>query len=239
MRNPLSAIIHCCDGIIDNLTSTSIRSSRSIKVSEDAINDSLEAARTILHCCVHQKRIVDDILVLSKIESDLLSVAPVNVTINGTISGVLSMFQAEAKSLDIDLVYNVDESISALGVDQVLLDPSRLAQVIINLLTNAIKFTQGKERRYIELRLSATLDRPDRAASGVKYIPRKHVELDMSSADWGSGQDIFLHIAITDSGRGLTPSELDLLFRRFSQASPRTHVHYGGSGLGLYIAREL
>jgi len=45
--------------------------------------------------------------------------------------------------------------------------------------------------------------------------------------------------AVTDTGRGLTDSEKDILFRRFSQASPRTHVQYGGSGLGLYISREL
>lgn len=57
--------------------------------------------------------------------------------------------------------------------------------------------------------------------------------------DWGEGEEIFLEFAVQDTGRGLTPEEKKLLFQRFSQASPRTHVQYGGSGLGLFISREL
>ena len=57
--------------------------------------------------------------------------------------------------------------------------------------------------------------------------------------DWGDGEEIFLEFAVQDTGRGLTPEEKKLLFQRFSQASPRTHVQYGGSGLGLFISREL
>jgi CheY-like chemotaxis protein len=58
-------------------------------------------------------------------------------------------------------------------------------------------------------------------------------------SDWGNGAPIYLMFAVQDTGRGLTEGETDMLFRRFSQASPRTHVQYGGSGLGLYISREL
>lgn len=57
--------------------------------------------------------------------------------------------------------------------------------------------------------------------------------------DWGDGEEIFLEFAVQDTGRGLTPEEKKVLFQRFSQASPRTHVQYGGSGLGLFISREL
>jgi hypothetical protein len=57
--------------------------------------------------------------------------------------------------------------------------------------------------------------------------------------DWGNGEEIYLEFAVQDTGRGLTPEEKKLLFQRFSQASPRTHVQYGGSGLGLFISREL
>lgn len=57
--------------------------------------------------------------------------------------------------------------------------------------------------------------------------------------DWGNGEEIFLEFAVQDTGRGLSPEELKVLFQRFQQASPRTHVQYGGSGLGLFISREL
>ena len=57
--------------------------------------------------------------------------------------------------------------------------------------------------------------------------------------DWGEGEEIFLEFAVRDTGRGLTPEEKNVLFQRFKQASPRTHVTYGGSGLGLFISREL
>jgi len=76
----------------------------------------------------------------------------------------------------------------------------------------------------------------------VVYISQsKNVNRDdiTQQADWGNGAPIYLMFAVSDTGRGLTDSEKDILFRRFSQASPRTHVQYGGSGLGLYISREL
>lgn len=142
MRNPLSAIIHCCDGIISALSVTNGASADTYEVSQEAVANSLDAARTILHCSVHQKRIVDDILTLSKLDSDLLPVAPVNVEILRTVKDALSMFNAEVKSADISLLFEVDESFKRLGLDWVIVDPSRLTQVFINLITNAIKFTR-------------------------------------------------------------------------------------------------
>src|SRR5205814_2140177 len=53
------------------------------------------------------------------------------------------------------------------------------------------------------------------------------------------GEEVYVQFAVQDTGRGLTVDEKKLLFIRFSQASPRTHVQYGGSGLGLFISREL
>lgn len=241
MRNPLSAIIHCCDGIIDALgTHSSSTASSVVQISEEAIANSLEAARTILHCSIHQKRIVDDILVLSKLESDLLPVAPVTVRIQETVEEALSMFRAELKTAHIALKYEIHESFTRLMVDTVYVDPSRLAQVFINLMTNAIKFTQPQAKRSIAVRLAASLERPKTSTAGVKYVPRKAEAVDLTSdEEWGNGETLYLQFAVTDTGRGLAQSELNLLFQRFSQASPRTHVQYGGSGLGLYIAREL
>ena len=57
--------------------------------------------------------------------------------------------------------------------------------------------------------------------------------------DWGTGQIIYLRFKVEDTGCGLTAAEKKVLFERFSQASPRTHAQYGGSGLGLFISRQL
>lgn len=61
----------------------------------------------------------------------------------------------------------------------------------------------------------------------------------MASPEWGDGEVVYIHFAVQDTGKGLTEAEKKLLFQRFSQASPRTHITYGGSGLGLFISREL
>ena len=61
----------------------------------------------------------------------------------------------------------------------------------------------------------------------------------MLGHDWNEEGQIFLTFAVQDTGRGLSCEEKSRLFHRFSQANPRTHVEYGGSGLGLFISREL
>lgn len=120
-----------------------------------------------------------------------------------------------------------------------MLDPSRLLQVLINLTTNAIKFTQTEIKRKITITLGASLDRPT-ARNDVTYMPRTSTRSDMSlGPNWGTGETVFVYVEVEDTGRGLDKQETDLLFQRFRQASPRTHVQYGGSGLGLFISREL
>ena len=61
----------------------------------------------------------------------------------------------------------------------------------------------------------------------------------MDHAEWGSGRKVHLWITVQDTGCGLTVAEQGNLFTRFSQATPRTHVQYGGSGLGLFISKSL
>jgi CheY-like chemotaxis protein len=77
----------------------------------------------------------------------------------------------------------------------------------------------------------------------ISYIPTRALRDDLLSLSTppreGRRQQLYLHFAVQDTGRGLTDEEKKLLFKRFSQASPRTHVQYGGSGLGLFISREL
>jgi CheY-like chemotaxis protein len=60
-----------------------------------------------------------------------------------------------------------------------------------------------------------------------------------SSPEWGSGEEMYLAFSVKDSGIGLQPQEIRNIFERFKQANVKTHVKYGGSGLGLFISKEL
>lgn len=238
IRNPLSAIIQCADMISNSLTEFD-SGSKDLTIPREVVNSNVDAAQTIILCAQHQRRIIDDILTLSKLDSELLLITPVEIQPVSVIESALKIFDGELQKADVELRFKVEPSYSELAVDWVKLDPSRMLQVFINLVTNAIKFTQPEPKREIIVSLSASLDHPA-LKNGVEYLPRGLARKDLSSgSDWGSGQEVFLYIEVQDSGRGLTDHERNVLFQRFSQASPRTHVQYGGSGLGLFISREL
>ncbi|RAL68170.1 hypothetical protein DID88_008879 [Monilinia fructigena] len=221
MRNPLSAILQCSDEITSALT--------------------IDAAQTIALCAQHQKRIVDDILTLSKLDSALLVVAPVSTQPVSVARRAIKMFEGDMEKHDISIDFQIRDSYSDLGISWVRLDPSRLLQVLINLLTNAIKFTTGQPQRSILVSIGAAKERPAGDDTTVQYFPSRSgiADLTTDEVEWGTGENLYLKFAVQDTGRGLDEKEVSILFQRFSQASPRTHVQYGGSGLGLFISREL
>ncbi|KAH8883669.1 hypothetical protein GQ53DRAFT_752891 [Thozetella sp. PMI_491] len=239
MRNPLSAILQCADEITSTIERNQLGDAvQTVPGLQMLLDSCVEAANTISLCANHQKRIVDDILTLSKLDSKLLLVTPIDVQPVTVVQDVLRMFEAELNSQGIQCRFQIEPSYLDLAVDWVKLDPSRIRQVLINLMTNAMKFTQSQEARCITIGLGASRDVRD---LGFSYFPtaKKDSTDPTDEADWGDGEKINLHLAITDTGPGLDDDEKQILFRRFSQASPRTHVQYGGSGLGLFISRHL
>ncbi|KAH7319348.1 hypothetical protein BKA65DRAFT_529403 [Rhexocercosporidium sp. MPI-PUGE-AT-0058] len=243
MRNPLSAILQCSDEITSTLMEfkATNEAAKSPQKLLETLDNSIDAAQTIALCAQHQKRIVDDILTLSKLDSALLVVTPVAVQPVAVVQRALKMFEGELDTNDIAMEFRMEKSYMDLGIDWVKLDPSRLLQVLINLTTNAIKFTNGQDKRTIVVSVGASKERPGGEQSDVSYFPTrsKRKYLITEDPEWGTGDEIYLHFAVQDTGRGLDEKEKTLLFQRFSQASPRTHVQYGGSGLGLFISREL
>jgi hypothetical protein len=74
----------------------------------------------------------------------------------------------------------------------------------------------------------------------MSFIYRRQTRDDsLSSPEWGQGEVLYLQFDVRDTGKGMTQQETKRLFQRFSQASFQTYSQYGGSGLGLFISREL
>lgn len=234
MRNPLSAILQSADSVVSTLEHADPGGPGDITLSHDLVNELVDYAHTIILCAQHQKRIVDDILTLSKLDASLLEISPDRVQAPELLYKAIRMFESEIKRAGITARVEVEPTYDLLNVDWVVLDPSRVLQVIINLLTNAIKFTQDAEQREITICLGASYEKPTGKHHGVNFIPTKHVRKAQSPLDeWGNGEIIYLQFAVVDSGRGLSEDDMKVLFQRFSQASPKTYKQYGGSGLGL------
>ena len=240
MRNPLSAILQCADEISGSLMEFKANPGN-YEIPGALLDNNIDAAQTITLCANHQTRIVSDVLTLSKLDSALLLVTPVDCQPAAIVQQVLKMFEGELHTSDIKMEFKIDRTYEELKVDWVRMDPSRIIQVLINLTTNAIKFTTSRADRKITITLSASLEPPSHSDSScVSYIPARSKRTDITAGkDWGDGETIHLLVSVEDTGKGLSEDEKKLLFLRFSQASPKTHVQYGGSGLGLFISREL
>lgn len=136
MRNPLSAMLMCADGIADSLLQFKSEKNITPIVSDELVEDNLDAAQTIVLCAQHQKRIIDDVLTLSKLNSAMLHVTPVQVPVEDTVRRTLKMFENELIAHKIRMTFNVLESYRAANINEIFCDPVRLTQIFINLLTN-------------------------------------------------------------------------------------------------------
>ncbi|KAF2793304.1 hypothetical protein K505DRAFT_385801 [Melanomma pulvis-pyrius CBS 109.77] len=242
LRNPLSAVIQCADSVVSSLQQliperlTSILPEL-VKVNE-VISTCIDYTQIIISCSLHQQRLINDILTMSKLDSSLILITPIPVQPAVVVSDALRMFDVECSRMRISLEFREDETLK--GFEWVMLDPSRLIQILINLIINAIKFTKDRPVRKITVTLGASWSRPPSALSSFTFtntnVPKDDV---FNSSEWGKGREIFLWLKVQDTGRGMNSEEQKRLFAKFSQASPKTHVKYGGSGLGLFISKSL
>jgi PAS domain S-box-containing protein len=189
IRTPMTAILGFADILLDNPTSQEVR----------------ELAGIIKRNGEHLLHLINDILDLSKIEAGKNNIELTPCSPTKIIEEVISTIKirADAKALPLDLEY--EQNIPGI----IETDPTRLRQILVNLIGNAIKFTE---------------------VGGVRIV---------MGFDAGSAHETKLKFDIIDTGIGLSKEDMDLLFQPFFQVDTSMRRQYGGTGLGLAISRRL
>ena len=149
--------------------------------------------------------IIDDILDLSRIEAGRLAIEATAFSLRECVGGTLKALALQARQKNLDLTSEFESDIP----DGLIGDPLRLRQIIMNLVSNAIKFT---ERGQVKV--------------GIALASR-------------SDRELVCRFCVSDTGIGIPRDRQGAIFRRFLQADPSTTRHYGGSGLGLTISARL
>jgi signal transduction histidine kinase len=130
LRNPLSAVIQCAESAIGSVEH--LRAEVGSRDLVEEIDTTVDSLQTIVTCSLHQKRVIDDVLTLSKLDSELILITPVKVQPAVVIWEAMKMFDVECRQMDMKLEFREDKSVKE--IKWVMLDPSRLLQVLINLL---------------------------------------------------------------------------------------------------------
>lgn len=189
IRTPLNGII----GFTELLAGTAINSEQ-----EDYLNEIKRASYSLFY-------LVNDILDFSKIEAEKMHFEQVEFSLSEMIASVIALGRPEAIKKGIDIFGERHDKVHDLLIG----DPTRLKQVLNNLVGNAIKFT---DKGYVKLL--------------VKIAHETHEELS-------------LRFEVADSGIGIAPDVQNKLFEVFTQADSSTTRKYGGTGLGLAISKKI
>jgi Amt family ammonium transporter len=193
IRTPMTAILGYADVLLTD---------EGIEISSAERTNALQ---TIKRNGEHLLEIINDILDLSKIEASCLAAERIRFAPSKIVADVVGLMKvrAEAKKLDFGVSY------AGLLPETIESDPTRLRQILINLVGNALKFT---EKGGVQIR--------------VRFVPD----------DTGDGH---LEFAVADTGVGMNQEQIGRLFRPFTQADASTTRKFGGTGLGLTITKRL
>jgi signal transduction histidine kinase/CheY-like chemotaxis protein len=189
IRTPMSGIIGMTDLALDTqLSSEQQEYLRIVKASADSL-----------------LTVLNDILDFSKIEAGKLDIEHISFSLRDCVGHTLKALALRAHQKSLELAYHIHPEVP----DVLLGDPGRLRQILVNLIGNAIKFTE----------------------QGEIVI---QVDVESQTAD-----TVCLHIAVTDTGIGISTDKQRLIFEPFTQADGSTTRKYGGTGLGLAISVQL
>ncbi|WII72548.1 PAS domain S-box protein [Bdellovibrio sp. 22V] len=163
-----------------------------------------EAIETVLRNGQQLLRIVDEILDISKVESDRIQIENIVFSLPHLLDEVVHLLHGRAEEKDIQLTMRRGEL-----PEYICSDPTRIRQILINIVGNAIKFTERGG--------AVDIDVTAKVAGGVGR----------------------LEIYVTDTGIGITSEQRGQLFQPFAQADSSTTRRFGGTGLGLFLSRKL
>lgn len=196
-----------------------------------ALDQDREAVENIMLCSSAQGRIADDILRYSKLSMGLLSISKSDFHLVSRVSEVIAMFSLESAQKQIQLSLSVGPGIMEHDVEWINADPHRLSQVLINFLTNALRFTVTSHlKKTIIVRADITTRIPEKSPTAMRVGD--------DDLDPNSENQLWLTCSVVDSGRGLSTEDRAKLFERFAQANPKTDG-VGGYGLGLFVSRKI
>ncbi len=180
----------------------------SLLSSSELTSEQVEFVETIRKSGNALLEIINEILDFSKIESGNLLLEEHPFQLDSSIRDVLDLFTSEVKKKNISLTQLISEGVP----NHVLGDSGRLRQILVNLVGNAVKFTER---------------------GGIT------VELGLSKDPALKPHHVALQFAVRDTGIGIPPDKIDTLFESFNQADISTTRKYGGTGLGLAISKKL
>jgi PAS domain S-box-containing protein len=167
-----------------------------------------EYAETVRHSAESLLTVLNDILDFSKIEAGKLQVESIPFEIEPLVSDVVGLLGSKAREKGIDLITELAPDVPA----QVVGDPARLRQILLNLVGNAVKFT---ERGFVR------------------------VGVDLAGGPEAGAVRNQLRVSVRDTGIGIPRDRQPVLFQEFSQADTSTTRRFGGTGLGLAICQRL
>jgi two-component system sensor histidine kinase/response regulator len=209
IRTPMNGVIGMTGLLLDTeLTEEQITFAETIRQSGDSL-----------------LTIINEILDFSKIESGSLELEQVGFDLIPCLEEVLDLFGVRSAEKNLDLAYLYDSETPGA----IISDPTRLRQVFINLVGNALKFTEKGE---------VVVEISSRSVSFMELPPNNTYLGELETASPGS-QWVQLQFEVRDTGPGISKERLAKLFQAFSQGDASITRRHGGTGLGLVIAKRI
>ncbi|MBV6623990.1 MAG: response regulator [Rivularia sp. (in: Bacteria)] len=182
---------------------------------------------TILRSGHHLLALINDILDISKIEAGMAELHITSFDLYRLLDGIESMLYLKAKSKQLQLIFELAPEIP----QYIQTDENKLRQVLINILGNAIKFTNSGK---VELKSTVLARQEEKTIQQTNQTPAQEQNTENSLL---CASTLSLHFQITDSGKGIATEELNYIFDAFVQSNP-TYQAEDGTGLGLAICKR-